>query len=431
MLEMVHHPPPRSLERVLIASAELLEAFRRPPHVGAMTTDPFFETIPDGQWNACIGAQGSALNYVDGYLEAARELIAAVIDKRLFGSRDTLAMPILYNCRHGLELALKFAIDRLHKMEMIGTTHPVNHDIQSHWQHLRDGKIGDARLNHLIGELEPFVASLAGIDEDGQELRYAVNRDGGRSLNGLAVVNLPLIRHSIDAMSTILEHIKTRLFDLEEERPTGTHTDECSRADLMAIATIIGDHATWREPNFGDKKREVMERFGLSSGRKFTAAVTAIRASRPLAALVGLESELRHLSDDKAVAALGQWAKAHPVKPYDPEDLGIDYFDRDWERYSEEARIARELDETIIQLLTIEEFADLQVVFYIGRDKVKGEHYDKHIDRTLEEHRAAPSRWELVHQIMSKTSVLNAMIDGAAAVGRPSLSGKLRKIRAG
>lgn len=180
-----------------------------------MTFDPFFETVHDSQWNACVGVQGSALNYVDGYLEAARELTAAVIDKRLAGSRDTLAMPILYNCRHGLELALKYGIDRLHKMGMIAAVHPVNHDIQSHWQHLRDGKVGDARLNQLIGELEPFVVSLAGIDEDGQELRYAVNRDGGRSLDSIAVVNLRLIRHSIDALSAILERVKTRLFELE------------------------------------------------------------------------------------------------------------------------------------------------------------------------------------------------------------------------
>lgn len=393
-----------------------------------MTFDPFFETIHDSEWNACVGVQGSALNYVDGYLEAARELIAAVIDKRLMASRDTLAMPILYNCRHGLELALKFAIDRLHKLGMIAAAHPINHDIQSHWQHLRDGNIGDAQLKQLIGELEPFVVSLASIDQDGQELRYAVNRDGGRSLEGLAVVNLPLIRHSIDAMSAILERIKTRLFDLDEERPTGTHTDECSRADLTAIASIIGDHATWREPSFDDRKREAMERFGLGS-RKFSSAVTAIRKSRPLAALAGLESELRYLGDEKAVQALDLWAKAYPVKPYDPDDLGMDYFGRDWAKFSEEARIARELDEATLQLLTLEEFADLQVVFYIGRDRVKGEHYDDYLDRTLEEHQIARSRWELVHHIMSKTNLLDAVVDGAVAVGRTSLAGKLRKIR--
>lgn len=155
--------------------------------------DPFFEVIPDGQWNACVGIQGSAENYIDGYIEAARELVAAVIDKRLLSSRDTLIMPILYNCRHAVELSLKYTIDRLHVMGVIAQGHPVNHDIMSHWVHLRDAKVGDAALRATIADLEPFVTSLAAIDDDGQELRYAETRDGARSLGGIAVVNLPLI----------------------------------------------------------------------------------------------------------------------------------------------------------------------------------------------------------------------------------------------
>jgi len=61
--------------------------------------DPFFETIEDGEWNACVGVQGTAFAYVDGYLEAARILAATVIDDGLMGSRDSLIMPILYNAR--------------------------------------------------------------------------------------------------------------------------------------------------------------------------------------------------------------------------------------------------------------------------------------------------------------------------------------------
>lgn len=390
--------------------------------------DPFFEMIPDGDWNACVGRQGSVLNYVDGYLEAARELIAAVIDKRLFASRDTLAMPILYNTRHGLELALKFVIDRLHGMGMIASTHPVDHDIRSHWRHLQEARIGDLRLRELVAELEPFVISLAGIDGDGQELRYALNRGGGRSLESLAVVNLPLIRRSIDAMSAILGRIKTSVLDLEDDRPTGTHTIECSRRDLKAIAALLGHQSTWRDPSFDDGKREAMSRFGLS-GRKFSDAVDAIRGSRPLAASVGIESPLRHLGDDRAVAALELWAKVHPPAPDDATDPGTDYFERDRTRMIEGARKARELYDAIIVLLTPEEFADVQTVFYIGRDRVQGEFYDEYLDGTIAEHSAGRDRRQIVHHIMSKTNLLDAMVDGATAVGRPSLAIVLRQVR--
>jgi hypothetical protein len=50
---------------------------------GDRAADPFFETIADGQWNACVGVQGNEQNYVDGYIEAALELVAAVIDNNM------------------------------------------------------------------------------------------------------------------------------------------------------------------------------------------------------------------------------------------------------------------------------------------------------------------------------------------------------------
>lgn len=390
--------------------------------------DPFFEIIPDGEWNACVGRQGDALNYVDGYLEAARELVAAVIDKHLYASRDTLAMPILYNCRHAVELSLKFVIDELHRMGLIVVVYPVNHDILSHWQHLRDARIGDVQLSRVIGELQPFIVSLAGIDEDGQELRYPTNRNGEMSLDGIAVVNLPLIRRSIDELSAILERLKARLFDFRDERLTGTNTKECSRADLNEIARMLGDHATWRSPDFAERKQEAMEHFGLSR-RKFSAAVTAIRKSRPLAATIGLESEMHHLSDEKAVAVLELWAHSHPVRVYDPKDSGTDYFDRDWGEFDQEWRAARGLDDAILKLLTPEELSDLEVLFYIGRDRVMGEHYDMLLQRTIAKHQNAASLWEGVHHIMSKTNLLDAAVRGAGAVGRPSLAVKLRGIR--
>jgi len=397
------------------------------PSIVSSPIDPFFEFVPDGEWNACVGLQGSDVNYVDGYMEAARELAAAVIDKRLIASRDTLAMPILYNCRHAIELSLKFAIERLYRIGMLATEHPVNHDILSHWHHLRDGGIGDAKLVQLIAELEPFVTSLAGIDEDGQQLRYARTREGAQSLGGIAVINLPLIRHSIDQLSAILDHIKYRVFDLEEERATGTHTGECSRSDLEEIARIVGPHATWRDASFDEKKRLVMDRFGLSS-RKFSAALGTIRASRPLAALVELETDLAYVSDEKAIGALELWAKAHPIRKENPKELGTDYFNRDRRRMKEHAHAMQELIGGIQALLSLEELSDLETLFYIGRDGVSGEHYQEKLTNTIAAQRLADP-YGTIHHIMSKSNLLDCVCTGAVAAGRPSLSEKLKLIR--
>jgi len=394
--------------------------------------DPFFETIHDGEWNACVGIQGDAENYVDGYLEAAQELAAAVIDRRLMARRDTLALPILYNCRHGLELSLKYAIDRLHKAGMLTQGHPINHDIESHWQHLNSsavgsvGALGDKRLRQLVADLEPYVRSLATIDDDGQELRYAQNRDGQTSLSGIAVVNLRHIRQSIETLSGLLQRLKLRVQEIEGERYTGTYTANCSRKDLEEIAKIVGDHSTWKDPGFTEKKALVREKFGLSSG-KFSDAIDAIRKSRPLAALVGIESSLKHLCDHKAVGILSLWVEANPGKECS-DDLGFDYFNRDWTKYQKWANRAKQLDEAALGMLSLEECADLEALYYLGRERAYGEDYDAMFNRSIASY-GQTITWHNVHHLMSKTNLLDAVADGAARAGCPSLARKLHQLR--
>ena len=389
--------------------------------------DPFFEVIPDGLWNACIGVQGSEEAYVDGYLEAARELVAAVIDKKMFGSRDSLAMPILYNCRHAIELSLKFAINRLHEVGMIGERHKADHDIRSQWQHLRDANVGDGRIVELAAQLEPFVISLAAVDDDGQELRYARNRAGDKSLGGFAVVNLPHIRTSIAALEATLGQLKNRVLELEQERLTGAHTGECSREDLKQVAVMVGPHSRWGEAEFSERRDKVMETFGLGR-RKFSLALNTIRKSRPLATLVGIETPLRHLSDDKAVQALSAWAAAHPVRDR-AADRRVSFFPRDTAAIAAHQLARRDLNAQITALLTSDELADLETVYYLGRNREDGEHYDANLNHTMRAYAASQRPMGRLDDIFSKTNLLDAFVDGAEAAGRPSLAVKVRAIR--
>lgn len=280
-------------------------------------SDPFFETVRDGEWNACIGIQSYELNYVDGYLEAARILAATVIDDGLVASRDTLAMPILYNARHGLELALKYVVRELAELALVPPRERVNHDIKAYWTHLRDAQVCDRETRAVILELEPFVESLARIDDDGQELRYFENREGDRSLRDLATVNLPLIGVSIDAMDALLHRLTDRVAHLAGEHGTGTRTLRCSRTDLVEIARTLGDQAGWRDPVFDDRRAELMARFDLS-GRTFSDAVNAIKGSRALAAIVGMETPLIYLTDEKVLSVAEQWLAVNPPRVVDP-----------------------------------------------------------------------------------------------------------------
>jgi len=391
--------------------------------------DPFFETIQDGEWNACIGIQGEEFNYVAGYLEAAQILAETVIDRKLTGSRDTLAMPILYNVRHGLELALKYV---LRAFVDFGMAKPregqADHNILAYWEHLKAQSVGDRASREQIDALAPFVTSLFQIDENGQELRYFETQDGERSLNDLAVVNLPLIRKSVEQLSDILDHLTDRVSRLAQEHATKTHTRRCSRTDLHEIANIVGDRASWREDSFLVRKAEAMSRFGLSNGA-LSDALKAIEESRELAVSIGIETPLTYLTDGKATQVVARWLETNPPMPADSEPMIIAGDELDIDEILQHGQKAGALNEAVVQLLSLEEFADLQTVFYVGRNGEFGEEYEAALELTLQGHRLRDDRLALVGHIMSKTNFLDGLVRGLRRVGRPSLAYQIARMR--
>jgi len=217
-----------------------LEAERRVIEPDPYAKDPFFARVNNPEWNACIGVQGSEGNHLDGYIEAAIELAEAVIQKEMYEKRDTLVLPILYNARHAVELALKFATDRLAAINAIkADSHKRDHNIKAFWDRLHTGGIGDEELQRVILALKPYADSVAQIDSDGQELRYHRNREDNPSLANFSLANLQLIRASLHELQELLSSLKYRTVEFVLERATGSFTNRCSRRDLFTISRMF------------------------------------------------------------------------------------------------------------------------------------------------------------------------------------------------
>ncbi len=390
--------------------------------------DPFFEEVSDGQWNALVGRQGDELNYVDGYMQAALELANAILDRRLYGRRDTLILPILYNARHAVELVLKFAIKRLHQGGALAQPHPANHDIKSHWTHLHDAGVGDLAVRDLVEALRQYVDSLANIDQDGQELRYSINRDGVMSLSRHATVNIKHVREGLVRLSATNTELVDRLIDMDEERLAKTFTRECSRRDLAAIAKIMGPRSSWRNDSFNTKRADVCARYTLTK-KQFSRAIDAIVGSRELGVLVGIEKDLIYLSDDNAIAAISAWKVRNTLSRRRWAGSRVVTINDAIDRLDFEQRAAADLNKQIIGLLSLEELADLAALFDLGRLRRFGEHYEDMLAEAIGRFRAL-GQAEAVAYLMQKTNLEDAVTKGAAIAGRPGLSEKLAAISA-
>ncbi len=392
----------------------------------ASIPDPFFHLPAGSEWNACIGSQGHEEHYVDGYIEAAIELTGAILAKRLYGQRDTLVLPILYSARHGVELTIKFSLSRLRKAGVVTRMRKIDHDIAADYALIRATRMGDAQLTSEFAALAPYVQSLETIDRDGQMLRYARARTGAKSMGDKSLANIEVIHASLIKLKAILDAIKYRVVALVDERRTGSFTPDCSRRDLMEIAKMLPPRDKWRDAAFDEAKAAIKTRFAIGSN-KFATALNVIQAHREMGGMLGLAFPLAHLSDAQALYVVSQWRRRHPDRQEAP--LGMDYFDRDegdWKAMKEDALIAKEVNEAVLAALSADEIADLDTIFYLGRDRVPCEDYDALLETTRKRQRGDIAN--SLNHLMEKTNFAQALEAGLKALGQRHLAARVAQV---
>ena len=83
----------------------------------------------------------------------------------------------------------------------------------------------------------------------------------------------------------------------------------------------------------------------------------------------------------------------------------------------------------VIEKLTPEEIADLESMFYIGRERQFCERYEEQFERTAKKHIYAGNLAIDVYHLMSKTNFLEELSRGIEILGRRRLASELRALR--
>jgi hypothetical protein len=387
----------------------------------AMSDDPFFRLTNDSDWNACIGSQGDEENYLEGYLEAPIELVNAVIEKKQYGKRDTLVLPILYNARHSLELGLKFTIDRLVKAGVLSTAPPRNHDIRGYWNLLNNANLGDEALRSSVATLKPYIDSLSRIDADGQELRYHLNKDEGQSLSTYSLANLEVIRDGLVNLSKIIIAMRNRTLDFLAERRTGTFTGRLSRSDLFQVANMLPPLSEWNNPKFDIQKQAIKSRFNLSN-HQFSKALNLIKSNRELKSRLGAETSLIYIPDKLLIWIIDQWRTVHPVEIGQPRVIRFSHGDfEDMRKY---LQTKSQVISKVRKRLTPQQLVELEKIYHFGRDRWFPEYYEDEVAKGVENYRENEEA-EKVGYLITKTNLLTAIRRGLERLGKPKLASRL------
>jgi hypothetical protein len=259
-------------------------------------------------------------------------------------------------------------------------------------------------------------------------LRYHLNNADDPSLLEYSLANLEVIRESLSELSEIISVLKYRTMSFLDEHETGTYTSRCSRHDLLVIAQAIPRREFWRNAIFDQQKTRVKAGFNLSN-RQFSKALDVIQNNREMKAILGIETPLLHISDDEIVWVVEQWKRLHPPRDGDDNDLGIKLsddatFDAMMEDIAKHNEVIAEIEKRIAG----DKLAELEAIFYLGRDHIFPEYYERYVEKKKKEHAVANDpRGEIAH-LMDKTNFLHCVQLSATKLGRLSLAKRLEHL---
>ncbi|ANW00093.1 hypothetical protein [Bradyrhizobium icense] len=227
----------------------------------------------------------------------------------------------------------------------------------------------------------------------------------------------------------MLSDLKYRSVEFVDEWRTGACTARCSRRDLFEIARMMPPRKDWSTQAFDDQKEKVKARYQLSN-KQFSNALNAIQGNREMAAVLGIENGLLHLTDDEVVWVVEQWRRIHPVRDVSEDGgIGVDYFDTSrFEGMKERLALYAQVINAIKDRLSADALADLEAIFYLERDRIFTEYYAWQVDQVRKEHAATNDPEQEIRHLVEKTNLLHCLQQGTAKLGRLALAERLKAL---
>jgi|GEM_PF-3148160 len=271
---------------------------------------------PGEHWflNACVGTNTGANpweGYHGGFQAGAEVLLAAAGVSRPESASeswgmpnvDYLVYPVCLCARHHVELSLKLAIPlawnifkQRNPNSNKGLQEPPEqderHGLLPIWKTLNAiSDKADQRLAKAVSVLEGFIQDFNKVDPTGQVFRYATGLDSALHLEDITHINLQTFAERYAKLCGELEALHILLSFLTREYATGSFTAELNREQLTEIAGSLPDRANWDSEEFDQVKKNVIERYGLTS-QGFQRALRKIQKTRSLALHIGVVEPL-------------------------------------------------------------------------------------------------------------------------------------------
>lgn len=268
---------------------------------------------------ACVGNNGGTypetIRY--GFRDAAYILFDGVVKNRKF-SEDELVYPIVYCCRHSIELSLKIAIENILQLQKYREEKYKN--VNFHGE-LSD-KIKKTLAHHSIEDLDGVLKEIIAVigdsrlesgyldisvllqdyffDDKGDAFRYARSLDQTPILANYGIYSIAIttLEEKFRMIMESFDYYLSDTYTIADEYSLGTFTKHLSRSDLEEIARELPQCDRWREPEFDDIRQRLHDKYNIS-GKELSEAISIIKEHLFFGSLIGKEHKIGGISDEE------------------------------------------------------------------------------------------------------------------------------------
>lgn len=137
--------------------------------------------------------------YADGFKRAGDAAVVEYLSTHEWYKEPELFPPAMYNYRHFIELTLKWQIlcGNARKISSVSRKDLGKHNLELLWGHTRPivEQVWPDCAKESIDSVERIILQVHAIDESGQNMRYAEDRDGNHTLTKVPeIVSLDHVR---------------------------------------------------------------------------------------------------------------------------------------------------------------------------------------------------------------------------------------------
>ena len=385
-----------------------------------------FEFNENERYVACVGENGGTDD--EGIMLGFRDSVYVLIDNIIngYGTEDELIYPIVYCCRHSIELSLKVVINNISKIEhlkkikidAVSRTKILNsHDIKElDTLILMIVKI-DSRINDIYVKISPLISDYF-FDIKGDAFKYSLSTEGKPILSTYKItsISLSLLQEKYRLIMQLFSRLISESNYLVTEYSLDVFTNNLSRNDLEVISKSLPLREEWENSNFDTIKCEIKTKYCIT-GKELSKALDIIQYHQLFSTNIGLEQKIGNISDEE-IHIYANYVKvlcAYNKSKVHRDEHGFSLLENIQKRQKLKTNMGEGLSRQLLILLASFCYVGKQFEFFVENFDYVLNNYAENPNLTLD-------------YLLSKVIDIECVLKGMQACGQLTYYQKLRKI---